>query len=156
MEQKFNQIHLWSKSVCESDHKSLEVIYQKPLVAAPKHLQRMLLHLQKYDLEIYFKPGKHMYLADTLSRAPLSRKDEVLSIENEIEQIRMVDSLPIRSASLEDIRRESLKDSSIQALQKVIKSGWPETKNDLPAQVKPYFNVHDQLSVEGGFVFKGD
>lgn len=68
----------------------------------------------------------------------------------------MVYFLPIHSASLEDIRRESLKDSSIQALQKVIKSGWPETKNDLPAQVKPYFDVRDQLSVEDGIAFKGD
>ena len=97
-----------------------------------------------------------MYLAESLSRAPLSRNDEVPSIEKEIEQIRMVNLLPIRSASLEDIRRESLKDSSIQALQKVIKSGWPETKNDLPAQVKPYFDMRDQLSVEDGIVFKGN
>ena len=95
-------------------------------------------------------------MADTLSRAPLSRNDEILSIEKEIEQIRMVDFLPIRSASLEDIRRGSLKDSSIQALQRVIKSGWPETKNDLPAEVAPYFDVRDQLSVEDGIVFKGD
>ena len=149
-------VHLWSKSVCRKHHKPLEVIYQKPPVAAPKRLQRMLLRLQKYDFEIYFKLGKHMYLADTLSRAPLSRNDEVLSIEKEIEEIRMVDFLPICSASLEDIRRESLKDSSIQALQKVIKSGWPETQNDLPVQVTPYFDVRDQLSVEDGIVFKGE
>ena len=38
----------------------------------------------------------------------------------------------------------------------MIKSGWPETKNDLPAQVKPYFDVRDQFSVEDGIVFKGD
>ena len=95
-----------------------------------------------------------MYLADTLSRAPLSRNNEVLSIEKEIEQIWMVDFLPIHS--LEDICRESLKDNSIQALQKVIKSRWPETKNDLPAQVKPYFDVRDQLSVEDRIVFYGD
>ena len=68
----------------------------------------------------------------------------------------MVDFLPIHSASLENIRRESLKDSSIQALQKVIKNGWPETKADVPVQVTPYFDVRDQLSVEEGIVFKGD
>ena len=141
--EKFNQYTYGRKVFVESDHKLLEVIYQKPLVAAPKRLQRMLLRLQKYDLEIYFKPGQHMYLADTLSRAPLSRDDEVLFIEKEIEEIRMVDFLPIHSASLENIRRESLKDNSIQALQKVIKNRWPETKADLPVQVTPY-------------VFKGD
>ena len=102
--EKFNQYTYGRKVFVESDHKPLKVIYQKPLVAAPKRLQRMLLHLQKYDLEIYFKPGQHMYQADTLSRAPLSRDDEVLSIEKEIEEIRMVNFLPIHTASLENIR----------------------------------------------------
>ena len=68
----------------------------------------------------------------------------------------MVDFLPIHSASLENIRQESLKENSIQALQKVIKKRWPETKADVPVQVTPYFDVRDQLSVEDGIVFKGD
>ena len=53
-----------------------------------------------------------MFLADTRLRAALSRIDEFLSIEKEIEQMWMVSFLPIRSASLEEIRQESLKDSS--------------------------------------------
>ena len=69
-----------------------------------------------------------MHLADTLSRAPLSRDNEVLSIEKQIGEIRMVNFSPIHSASLENIRQESLKDNSIQTLQKVIKNGWPETR----------------------------
>ena len=56
---KFNRYTYGRKVFVESDHKLLEVIYQKPLVAAPKRLQRMLLRLQKYVLEIYFKPGQH-------------------------------------------------------------------------------------------------
>ena len=63
--EKFNQYTYGRKVFVESDHKPQEVIYQKPLVAAPKRLQRMPLHLQKYDLEIYFKPGQHIYLTDT-------------------------------------------------------------------------------------------
>ena len=41
----------------------------KPLNSAPKRLQRMLLHLQKYNLEVKYKSGDKLYLADTLSRA---------------------------------------------------------------------------------------
>jgi len=33
----------------ETGHKPLEPIFTKPLAAAPKHLQRMLLSLQKYN-----------------------------------------------------------------------------------------------------------
>ncbi|KAL9951231.1 hypothetical protein ACROYT_G043856 [Oculina patagonica] len=55
----------------ETDHKPLEPIFIKPLAAAPKRLQRMLLRLQKFNLQVKYKKGKEMLLADTLSRAYL-------------------------------------------------------------------------------------
>ena len=61
--EKFNQYTNGRKVYFESDHKPLEVIHRKPLVAALKRLQRMLLRLQKYDLEIGFKPGQHTVLS---------------------------------------------------------------------------------------------
>ncbi len=97
-----------------------------------------------------------MYLADTPSRAPLpdtKSRDEVLT---KVEKIQMVDFLPLRKASLEEIRKESLRDSTMQTLHKVIRSGWPETKSDLPLDVTPYFNVRNELYVQDGIVFKGD
>ena len=57
------RIILWT------DHKPLVSIATKPLASTPKHLQRLLLRLQQYDIEIKYRPGKEMYLADTLSRA---------------------------------------------------------------------------------------
>ena len=53
----------------ETDHKPLESIFKKSLISAPKRLQRMLLRLQKFDLEVTYKKGTEMVLADTLSRA---------------------------------------------------------------------------------------
>ena len=56
-----------------------------------------------------------MYLADTLSRAPLpnaTSRDEVLTIDKEVERIQMVDFLPLRKASLDEIRKESLRGSN--------------------------------------------
>ena len=38
--------------VIESDHKPLEMISMKNLIAAPVRLQRMLLRLQQYDMVI--------------------------------------------------------------------------------------------------------
>ena len=59
------KVMLWS------DHKPLETICKKPLATAPKRLQRLLLRLQQYDVEVRYKPGPDIYLADTLSRAYL-------------------------------------------------------------------------------------
>ena len=53
----------------ETDHKPLESIFKKEIHMAPKRLQRMRLRLQKYPLEVRYKKGSEMYVADTLSRA---------------------------------------------------------------------------------------
>ena len=57
------------KVIIYTDHKPLVSISSKPLASAPKRLQRLLLRLQQYDAEIRYRPGREMYLADTLSRA---------------------------------------------------------------------------------------
>ena len=50
---------------------------KKPLLAAPKRLQRMMMQLQKYNLRVVYKRGSEMYIADTLSRAYLSTPNQV-------------------------------------------------------------------------------
>ena len=35
----------------------------------------MMMALQRYNLEIIYKPGKEIYIADTLSRAPENNAD---------------------------------------------------------------------------------
>jgi len=51
-----------------SDHKPMEVIFKKSLLTAPKRLQRMLLWLQRYQLQVQYKPVKLLNVADFLSR----------------------------------------------------------------------------------------
>ncbi|KAK3746315.1 hypothetical protein QZH41_006887 [Actinostola sp. cb2023] len=69
-----------------TDHKPLVSISKKPLSATPKRLQRLLLRLHCYDVEIKYRPGSQMYLADTLSRAYQdTTTDELHRSEVEIE-----------------------------------------------------------------------
>ena len=49
-----------------TDHKPLEAILRKPLSAAPPRLQRMMLRLQKYEINVLHKRGKNIPVADTL------------------------------------------------------------------------------------------
>ena len=56
----------------ETDHKPLESIVLKPLNSAPKRLQRKPLVLEKYSLQVKYKKGEKMFLADTLSPVYLS------------------------------------------------------------------------------------
>ena len=66
---RFDQYVYGREVAVQTDHKPLENIFRKPLLSAPKRLQMMLLHLQKYNLKIVYKPGKELFIADTLSRA---------------------------------------------------------------------------------------
>ncbi|KAK3755128.1 hypothetical protein QZH41_005886 [Actinostola sp. cb2023] len=73
---KYHQ-YIYGKQVeVETDHKPLEYLFKKPLTMAPPRLQRMMLQLQKYDLLVGYKPGKSLYIADTLSRAQLQTSEE--------------------------------------------------------------------------------
>ncbi|KAK2557053.1 Retrovirus-related Pol polyprotein from transposon 17.6 [Acropora cervicornis] len=67
--ERFNQYLFGRNSVSvQSDHKPPETIFVKPLTAAPKRLQGMLLRLQKFNLKVGYVKGSEMFLADTLSR----------------------------------------------------------------------------------------
>ena len=61
----------------QSDHKLLEMMHLKSMHNAPPRLQRMLLQLQKYDMEIKYKPGNEMLLGDALSRCPTRYYQEI-------------------------------------------------------------------------------
>ena len=51
--EKFDQyVYGRDKVHVQSDYKPLEVIFKRPLVTAPKRLQRMLLRLQRYSIEV--------------------------------------------------------------------------------------------------------
>ena len=52
------------------------MIRKKALQAAPKRLQGMLLRAQRYDINMVYKKGQHMYIADTLSRAYMQGNDQ--------------------------------------------------------------------------------
>ena len=87
--ERFEQCVYGQPVKMETDHKPLESIFRKSLLSTPKRLQRMLLRLQKFDLQVSNKKGAKMYLADTLSRAyRVCRNttqvgaEDVLNIEN--------------------------------------------------------------------------
>ena len=64
-----------------TDHQPLETIFKKPLNAAPRRLQKMLMQLQRYNLTVTYKKGSTLHLADTLSRATLPDQNEIFRID---------------------------------------------------------------------------
>jgi len=146
------------KVVLYTDHKPLVSISCKPLASAPKRLQRLLLRLYQYDVEIRYRPGQEMYLADTLSRAyqsPNEEEPERSETEKEVESIHAVEYLAISEVQLNEIKQETARDSTLQTLKHMILKGWPDSKASVPVEIIPYFNTREELAVQDGIIFKG-
>ena len=166
---RFDQYVYGREITVQTDHKPLENIFKKPLLSAPKRLQRMLLQLQKYNLTLVYKPGKELFIADTLSRAYLpddtaseKMNSDVFAVKQEeyliksIEEINMVEFLPITAERLADLREKTESDESLQKLKHVIRVGWPNTKEEVPPEIRNYFHFREELTIQDGILFKGN
>ena len=51
----------------ESDHEPLKAVFNKPVHKLPKRLQRMLMALQNYSLDVQYEKGELMWMSDALS-----------------------------------------------------------------------------------------
>ena len=136
--QHFDQyIHGRDCAIVRSDHKPLEIIFRKPLLSAPQRLQRMLLRLQKYNLNVTYQKGTEMYIADTLSRAALVQADkrsvtpveQIFQIgqqtpfEQFLENINHTEFLKVTDDRLRQIQQQTVEDTALQVLKTTILIG---------------------------------
>ena len=113
--EKFHTYTYGRRETVESDHKPFEVIVKKPLHLAPKRLQRMLLRVQAYSINLGYRKGSTMYLADALSRAYLPY-DGSQTIFSEVESINMTQDACLKPSTLQEIKQHTAKDDSLQEL----------------------------------------
>ena len=90
----------------------------------------MLMRTQRYDIDLNYRKGSQMYLADALSRAYLPY-DGSQTMAEEFESVNMVEDTRMRPTTLQEVRVHTEQDEVRQELKKVIKAGWPETKHDV-------------------------
>lgn len=154
---KFHQYVYGRKVKVETDHKPLVNLFTKPLHNIPARLQRFMLRLIGYNLVVTYKPGKDLYIADALSRAPLT--DSVLNdFDNELDLhcnlIRSQITLP--KSEMDLIRSESIEDEVFQTIFRYIKEGWPKNKKLVEKNVQPYYPFKDDISEIDGLILKGN
>ena len=143
----------------ETDHKPLQPIFKKSLLDAPSRLQRMLLRLQRYNLEVRYKPGSQMYVADHLSRAYLKNlddqpHDEFQVFALELEEINPLEAVKITSERLAQLQKATEQDPVMQTLKSTILVGWPDTREQVPISIREYWNFKEDLTLHNGILFK--
>ncbi|XP_048255340.1 uncharacterized protein K02A2.6-like [Haliotis rufescens] len=114
----------------------------------------MWLHLQKYDLQVTYRPGKELIVADALSRAYLPANDNWFD-ETEFD-VNFISQLPFTSSRVETFKLATADDPQLQQLKSVILIGWSSDRKDVPACVQDFWNIRDELTVVGDLVFKGN
>ena len=133
----------------ESDHKPLEMIQKKNLTAAPARLQRMLLRLQHYRLDIKYRPGKEMLLVDALSRLPSKHNRQQIQLDLRI------DHHSFTTQRLEQVKMETANDPILAIVHHMTMDGWPETRRAVPRIARAYWDQRDELTTDDGLLLKG-
>ena len=132
----------------ESDHKPLEMISLKNLIAAPPRLQRMLLRQQEYDLSIIYRPGKEKTLADGFSRLPNKKTKEEINVN-----VR-TDFVQISTEKLTQINQATKADPILCEFRETILQSWPNTFRETSKNLQPYLSYQDEQAIENGILMK--
>ncbi|XP_045782686.1 uncharacterized protein K02A2.6-like [Maniola jurtina] len=155
--EKFHQYVYGNRVTVHTDHKPLVYLFKKPLHDVPARLQRMMLALQAYDLNVIHVPGKEMYISDTLSRAAL-KENYIPNYESDLScHVNAVYSnLAISEEYKNKILQATKLDGQLQMLKKYCQNGWPTSKNQVDPLLKSYWNIQAEIHVINDLLFKND
>ena len=147
--QKFHTYIYGRHVTVENNHKLLEMIQHKPIHVASPQLQQMILHMQKYDYTIWYKPSKDMVLADCLSH--------FLSCSNylPIPNAHNVQHVQLSNAELDIIWGSVEFDLVYSTIYHLTLRGWPKHWQEVPHIARHFWWVWDELSVNSGLLLKG-
>jgi hypothetical protein len=134
-----------------SDHKPLDMITKKPLHAAPPRLQSLIRDLEGYDYTIKYIPAVDIALADILSTLPNPHNQEDTK-----PYVKVFALLKFSTTRTQSLKEETQKDPVLNALKEVIHIGWPNIIKELPTDLRCFWTIHDELSVEDGIIMKGE
>ena len=158
--ERFHQFIYGTTVQAETDHKPLISLFKKPLNDCPLQVQRLLLRVQRYDLDVTYTPRKMLVIVDTLSRAPDKSTGDMGDTETIDDSIQacvnmIVKTMPVSDEQLQSIRAATQRDEQLTTVKQLILNGWPVDRNQCPRDCRPYWNVRAELTVVDNIVYKG-
>lgn len=157
--ERFSSFILGRQFELETDHKPLvSLLGGKALDDLPPRIQRFRMRLLRYDYIVKHVPGKSLWTADTLSRAPLRSKqthtDTNLLENTNIYVDSVISNLPVSGDYLASLREHLKADSTCSTLMKYCTDGWPD-KSQLQGELKRYWEDMAVLTVHDGLLLRG-
>ncbi len=143
----------------ETDHKPLvSLLGGKALDDLPPRIQRFRMRLMRYNYTVNHVPGKSLWTADTLSRAPLrtarAHTDTSLLEDTNIYVDSVISKIPVSGDYLSSLREHLKADSTCSALMEYCTGGWPD-KSQLQGELRHYWPDRAVLTVHDGLLLRG-
>ncbi|XP_037501558.1 uncharacterized protein K02A2.6-like [Rhipicephalus sanguineus] len=151
--ERFEKFLVGTKFHVQTDHRPLiSLLGDRELDGIPARIQRFKLRLMRFDYSIEHVPGKEMWIADALSRAPVETAE---SMEEEVEAyVQIVTSLlPASSDYLKEIEFAQADDPVCRQVKEYCTRGWPG-KGKIPPEIVSYFQYRDSLTVQQNLLVK--
>ena len=122
----FHQYLFGRQFTLYADHKPIENLVLKPLVNTSPRVQRLMLHLSQYNMNVQYKAGIYLLLSDCLSRLSnpaTQEEDESLNLHVMAIKLEENDSL----LSLTSVHKALMEDPVSVLLGDLILNGWPDS-----------------------------
>ena len=144
--EKFSMYVLGKRFLIETDHKPLvPLLGSKHLDSLPPRVLRFRLRLDRFDYSIEHVPGKLLYTADTLSRAPVSSsEDSTLEELAELAMDASVAHLPASRDRLLEYTEGQTSDPLCSLVIKYCRTEWPG-KKQVNEALAPYWEARGNL-----------
>uniref|UniRef100_A0A0A9W3X7 RNA-directed DNA polymerase n=1 Tax=Lygus hesperus TaxID=30085 RepID=A0A0A9W3X7_LYGHE len=142
------------KVTINTDHKPLITIIKKEIYKNSARLQRMQLKLLKYQFQLEYLPGSHMFMADMLSRASLEETNQDVDFSQIVHAVTLEEYLPFPKDEIEKLKTATENDGELSALKSHIHHGWKNLNRKLlSGEMKIYYGLRDELFEQGGIIF---
>ncbi|XP_052562119.1 uncharacterized protein K02A2.6-like [Culex pipiens pallens] len=164
---RFHRMIFGRHFTLQTDYKLLLAIFGSkkgiPVYAANR-LQRWAVTLLNYDFDIEYVRTTEFGNADVLSRlinrCAKPEEDFVIAavtLEADLDEVLRVTlnscNLPL---SFRTMQVATAKDAILQQVQKHLRSGWPQSKKQLRAEIQPYFEARESLSLVHDCILFGE
>ena len=139
-----------------TDHKPLVFMTKIDVATLSQHMQCILLKIHQYRVQITYKPGPEIFIADWLSRHNHTEgKDKPLKgmdIWADAKQTAM--DMP-ECVLMTEMQQALAQDNHLQPTKNLIITGWPYSRDELCEELQPYWSYRDELAVIDGIILKG-
>ena len=155
--ERLHQYVYGSTVTVQTDHQPLVSCWKKSVAANSPRLQRLLLRLAQYDIELQYLKGKENVIADALSRvSPQPVEDNQDRPESEAIPVHLLtEDFPADAASIADFRKATADDTTCSLLMRTVIDGWPDSRKDCHPLLLDYWTYREEISAENGLLFKG-